>query len=94
MSQINPAPTQRELSIVDHANGQKVATWGKVWANWYTQVFQILFANQQSGTTAQRPIEDLYPGRPYFDTSLGAYGKKIFVNKDLSGWVDSSGNVV
>lgn len=93
-SLINTPPTSRELNVVEHPNGEKVAAWSKDWASWFTQAFQILFAEQQSGTTAQRPTRGLYPGRPYFDISLGALGKKIFVDKDLTGWVDSSGNVV
>ena len=70
------------------------ATFDKGWASWFTQVFNICFAEAQSGITANRPTTNLWPGRPYFDTDLGAHGKKIFVDKDSAGWVDSSGNVV
>lgn len=91
MSVINNVPTQRDLSIVDHPNGEKVATWGKAWSSWFTQVYAILFAAQQSGTTAQRPTSGLWPGRPYFDTSLGSYGKPIWVDKNATAWVDGSG---
>ena len=91
---INSPPTQRDLDIVEQPGGKQVATWGKAWSSYWTQVFQLVFTIQQSGTTAQRPTTALFAGRPYFDTSLGAHGKKIFVNKTLDGWVDSSGNVV
>lgn len=48
----------------------------------------------QSGPTAQRPTQDLWPGRPYFDTDLGANGRPIWVNSDASGWVDADGNAI
>lgn len=44
-----------------------------------------------SGTTAQRPTNDLRTGGRYFDTSLGALGKPIFVNKNGTGWVLADG---
>lgn len=66
----------------------------RAWSAWMQQAFRVLFSATQSGTTAQRPADTLYPGKPYFDQSLGAHGKAIFVNKDATGWVDSSGNVV
>lgn len=64
------------------------------WSNWFMQAFRLLFDIQNSGTTAQRPSTNLYPGKPYFDTSLGALGKPIFVNKTSTGWVDAQGNPV
>ncbi len=91
MSQINAAPTQRDLSLVDHPNGEKVATWGKAWSSWFTQAFQILFAVQQSGTTAQRPTSGLWIGRTYFDTDLGANGKPIWIGKDGATWILADG---
>lgn len=39
-------------------------------ATWFTQVFIICFSVQESGTTAQRPIKNLWIGRPYFDTTI------------------------
>lgn len=56
------------------------------WANWFTQVFRVLFAVQDSGTTAQRPTKSLWEGRPYFDTTLG---KPIWYK--TAGWVDATG---
>lgn len=88
---LNTPPTQRDLDVVDQQGGKKVATWGKAWSSYWTQVFQILFAVQQSGTTAQRPTTGLWAGRPYFDISLGANGKPIWVRKDLGGWVLADG---
>lgn len=64
------------------------------WSVFFSRVFEICFAQAQSGTTAQRPTKGLYPGRAYFDVDLGTKGKKIFSDKDGTGWVDSSGNVV
>lgn len=66
-------------------------SWSEPWRNWFTQAQTILFAQQQTGTTAQRPTKNLYPGRRYFDTSLGANGKPIWVNKAATGWVLADG---
>lgn len=60
-------------------------------SQWLTQAQAILFDQQNSGTTAQRPSTGLYPGKPYFDTSLGANGKPIWVRKDSAGWVLADG---
>lgn len=64
------------------------------WQRFFSLAALILNADVQSGTTAQRPAVSLYPGRPYFDVSLGANGKCIFVNKSADGWVDGDGNSV
>jgi hypothetical protein len=63
-------------------------------SEWFMQVFRICFSQAQSGTTAQRPTKLLWTGRRYFDTSLGANGKPIWVNKTATGWVDAAGNTV
>lgn len=64
------------------------------WTNFFSNAYYILLDQTSSGTTAQRPTTRMYPGKQFFDTSLGAHGKVIFVNKDNSGWIDSSGNAV
>ena len=66
-------------------------SWSKPWGNWFAQVRLICFAQQESGTTANRPTENLYSGRRYFDTSLGANGKPIWVRDDGAGWVLADG---
>lgn len=63
--------------------------WSSSWANFFANVFQILFALQQSGTTALRPTKGLWIGRPYFDTTLGY---PIWYTG--SGWVDATGGAV
>jgi hypothetical protein len=59
---------------------------------WFAQAFLILFAVQQSGTTANRPIARLWIGRTYFDTTLNL---PIWV-KTISPvvWQDAAGNTV
>ncbi len=47
-----------------------------------------------SGTTANRPTKLLWPGRMYYDTTLAANGKPIWVNKGATGWVDATGAAV
>ena len=68
------------------------------WLTWLTQAYALLFANQQSGTTANRPISGLWIGRRYFDTSLGANGKPIWIAAvSASGaatWIDAASNIV
>lgn len=59
--------------------------------NWFMQVFRISFDMQNSGTTANRPTTNLYPGKFYFDTSLGANGRPIWQNKTATGWVLADG---
>jgi hypothetical protein len=58
---------------------------------WYEQLARIV--NPLSGTTAQRPTTLLYPGKPYFDTSLGSAGKGMMIwrNSDNTAWVNGSG---
>lgn len=56
------------------------------WATWFGQVFTMLFASGQSGTTANRPTEGLWIGRPYFDTTLGY---EIWYSG--TEWVDATG---
>lgn len=64
------------------------------WNNWFSLAFIILFDQQNSGTTAQRPTTNLYVGKTYFDTSLSTKGKPIWIGKDGSTWVDAAGTAV
>jgi hypothetical protein len=61
-------------------------SWSEPWRNWFTQAQAILFAAQQSGTTALRPTKGLYPGRTYFDTTL-----VIPIWYDGAQWIDATG---
>lgn len=56
---------------------------------WLMQVFRICFDVQNSGTTAQRPLINLYPGKTYFDTSLA-----IPIWFDGAVWIDATGTPV
>lgn len=69
----------------------QLAQWSKPWGNWFSQAFVLLQDMQNAGTTAQRPTKSLYVGKPYFDTSLGAQGKPIWLGKDLATWVLADG---
>lgn len=100
MSIINSAPNRQPMLDVGLIADQNLralltdASRGGVpreWANFFTQVFRVCAAVAQSGPTAERPTADLFPGRPYFDTSLGAAGKPIWVNKTATGWVLADG---
>jgi hypothetical protein len=73
---------------------------GKVnqsWAQFFSQISALLTAITQTGTTAKRPTTFLWVGRPYFDTSLGAHGKPIWVASVAAGvatWVDATSAIV
>lgn len=41
------------------------------WKAWLSTANQVLQDISNSGTTAQRPTNFLYIGKPYFDTTLG-----------------------
>lgn len=56
------------------------------WSAWFSQVYTLLFALGQSGTTANRPTQGLWTGRTYFDTTLG-----IPIWYDGAGWIDATG---
>lgn len=64
---------------------------GQGWMQWFSDAYTILNAVTLSGTTAQRPTKLLWAGRPYFDKSLGANGRPIWVNKLGTGWVFADG---
>jgi hypothetical protein len=59
---------------------------------WFTQVFTICLANQQSGITADRPTSGVWIGRRYYDTTLN---KPVYVSavKPIV-WRDSAGVIV
>jgi hypothetical protein len=68
---------------------------GKVhpaWAAWFSTAHQILQDTSASGTTANRPINQLYVGKPYFDTTLGAPIHVKSTNPTV--WVNGIGTVV
>ena len=61
-------------------------------ATWVTQVFRICFANQQSGTTANRPTKNVWLGRRYYDTTLN---KPIYISALVPiVWRDAAGVIV
>jgi hypothetical protein len=73
---------------------------GKVdisWLQWFSRVSAIVNANQQAGTTANRPVRGNWIGRRYFDTTLG---KPVFVRSvdttvspPVTTWVDGAGGI-
>lgn len=81
---ISPPPNKAAIQDKD---GKLDPSWGE----FFSDVFTDLISLQSSGTTAKRPTRNLFPGRFYFDTSLGANGKPIWVNKASTGWVLADG---
>lgn len=58
------------------------------WATWFSKLALIVNGSVQSGTTANRPTQGLYPFRPYGDTTLGI---PIWRNGANTDWIDSTG---
>jgi hypothetical protein len=80
-----------KLEVLDKIGTTQLKTFAAAWIEFFSSVYYSITYLQQSGTTAQRPTKNLYPGRPYFDESLGAEGKPIWVNKTATGWVYADG---
>jgi hypothetical protein len=74
----------------DLGNGTK--PFSPSWTSFFEQIFNILSAITQSGTTAQRPTKFLWIGRNYFDTTKGypIYVKSV----GPVVWVNGAGTVV
>lgn len=64
----------------------------RTWFQWLSWVHRVVTSVTQSGTTAERPTQILWVGRPYFDTTLG---KPIwFESANPNVWVDATGTPV
>ena len=61
------------------------------WIIFMGDVYKGVQATQSSGPTANRPKNNLFIGRYYFDTSLGALGKPIYIGKDGKTWITADG---
>lgn len=81
---IKPPPNQQEVQSWDEPRKRWFVS--SFWQKFFSDVFDALLSLQSSGATADRPTKGLYPGRPYFDTTLG---KPIWYSG--SGWVDATG---
>lgn len=79
---LNPPPVKSKFDDADAPSN--------IWSDWGEQMYSIARTVIQSGTTANRPAIK-FIGQQYFDTSLGANGKPIFVNKLGTGWVLADG---
>ena len=89
---INAVPT-------DNFIAQKDGRLTLAWQAFFSSVHDWLGPVGNSGTTSQRPLDSsrnpLYIGQSYFDTSLGAHGKPIWVaSRNPTVWVDATSAVV
>lgn len=86
MAKINNPPVSEQIVDV-----KKDGMVRRAWAQWFAQVFAGS-AFLGAGATIDRPsLSGVKPGAYYFDTSLGANGKPVFVRKDGLGWVLADG---
>ena len=61
------------------------------WIAWFSQLSTLVNSMHLSGTTANRPVKNLYIGQMYFDTTLG---RPIWLGSYTAGvaaWVFSNG---
>lgn len=79
---MNNAPINSPIAAGEHCTS--------AWAQWFDQVFAVVFAAQQSGTTADRPTKGLWTGRTYYDTTLN---KPVWIKQVRPAvvWVDATG---
>ena len=84
MAVIGPVPTRDDLPVAGD-----LARWTEPWRNWFSQVRLVCFAQQESGTTANRPTKNLYIGRRFFDTTLN---RPIWYTG--TNWIRADGVVV
>jgi hypothetical protein len=59
------------------------------WLEFFSAAFFSLQAQESSGTTAKRPLKNLFIGRPYFDTTLN---RPIWYTG--TNWIRADGVVV
>ena len=82
--------------MIEQAPLQQPFTDGKVnapaWMQWITKLSTFACAVSDYGTTDNRPIKNLFIGRPYFDQTLGYPVYVKTVNPVV--WVDGSGATV
>jgi hypothetical protein len=92
---INPTPSKRNLLssqfLLKMGENPAFLVTDEFWLEFFSDVYKGIKYTQTSGTTAQRPTKDLFPGRFYFDKSLGANGKPIWIGADGSSWVLADG---
>lgn len=81
---VSPPPTRGTVDELD-GNGRPVRV-SRLWSSFFDRIFLVSFAVSQAGTTAQRPVERLFAGRPYFDTTVG-----YPIWWDGTQWVDATG---
>lgn len=64
------------------------------WLQWLTKAWLFIATIGDHGTTAQRPVTNLFIGRTYFDDTLGL---PVFIKSVSAGvavWVNGAGSVV
>lgn len=83
---ISPPPVKMQVQDTD-------GNLENEWIKYFTDIYQGLLATQNSGTTALRPVKNIYIGRSYFDTTLG-YLVTIKQVKPTIIWVNGAGVAV
>lgn len=78
-------PAQDVLDVIER-DGVRVARFRQPWLEWLKVMGIIVEDVQNSGTTAQRPTESLYPGKPFYDVTLG-----LPIVYDGTQWTDYAG---
>jgi hypothetical protein len=94
MSLVPSVPTENIIDVPARQNQQNFTWTGMLkpsWIRFFNQIRLIVVSIQNSGTTAQRPTANLWPGMFYFDTTLG---RPIWIKADGATWIDATGTPV
>lgn len=88
-----PVPANADLTEPGQVRGRPGNEMAAVWRAWISQLFFFVAPIGGSGTTANRPVRNLYVGLMYFDTTLGfpVYVKTV---ANPAVWVRYDGTVV
>ncbi len=64
----------------------------QAWLNWMNLAHGSVVSVRQSGTTANRPVDGLWIGRQFYDTTLN---KPVYVSAvNPAVWRDAAGTIV
>lgn len=93
---MNPVPTYQTVqdpqTVRDGNNVPQQATLTPVWRAWFSSLYLYVQALGGNGPTAARPVNNLYVGMQYFDTTLGY---PVFLQSVTPAvWVNASGTPV
>lgn len=83
---LSPIPTQQPMVL------PRAGSLTPPWLAWFTALYLLIKPVGGNGTTANRPVNGLYIGLQYFDSTLGY---PVFIKSlNPTVWVNGAGTVV